>query len=303
MNNQRAKARKILRNNGMNDVLDKVCSVMKSITENGITEYSSQQEWKTYVWGERVLYEKYNQILKNTEKKLHRDLSDEFNNLRDIFLLTEARVDDEIDEWLKQQEAETKRLVFAIDVDNVLRDNLGEMVKLYNEHFNDTKDVSTITNYKTEIEFPKIEEETGQTSSKWFFQDHSHELFVEAKPFNYVSEDIKKLKEYGDIVIVTYQKTPLNKQQTLEWLEKNCVEYDSIVFAKDKSIVDCDYFIDDNDWNFKNCKAEHGVLIAAPYNTNVNLNELSKTTKFGCEIEKFDSFHDFVENFIKEQNK
>lgn len=304
MKTDREKAREILRKNGFTDVLYKLCSVMRSIAENGVNEYSSMQNIRTYTWGNRVLRDKYEEIKRKTKPKLHNALYFEYDKYKDMFELVDAEVSYEIDNWLNEHtHKEERRLVFAIDVDNVLRNNLGEMVRLYNEHFNETKDVSDITNYKTEIEFPKIEEETGKTSSQWFFQDHSHELFVEAKPFDNVAEDIKKLKEYGDIVIVTYQKTILNKQQTLEWLDNNNIEYDSIVFAKDKSIVDCDYFVDDNDWNFKNCKADKGILISAPYNTNVNLNELSKTTKFGCEIEKFDSFHDFVENFIHEQNK
>lgn len=302
----RKKARKILVNNGFKDVLYKVCSVMESIVRNGVTEHSSLQELRTYNWGISVLWNKFEQIKSKTSLRLHDAMYIEFVNYKEIFENVDQQVSYIIDDYLEKKlkaQDEVRRLVFAIDVDNVLRNNLGEMVKLYNEHFNESKDISEITNYKTEIEFPKIAEETGQTSSQWFFQDHSDELFVKAKPFSYVAEDIKKLREYGDIVIVTYQKTILNKVQTLEWLDNNGIQYDSIVFAKDKSIVDCDYFIDDNDWNFKNCKAEHGILISAPYNNNVNLDELSKTTKFGCEIERLESFHDFVENFINEQNK
>lgn len=294
------KARQILRDNGFLDVLERVCCVMESITKNGITEHSSIQEIKTYFWGVDVLNRKYEEIKNKTKPKLHKELYFAFNEYKDRFELIDSKVSDEIDAWLNEQMSKQERkLVFAIDVDNVLRDNLGEMVKLYNEHFNESKNIEEITNYKTEIMFPRIEQETGLTSSQWFFQDHSDELFVKAKPFDNVADDIKKLREYGDVVIVTYQKTILNKVQTLEWLDNNRIEYDSIVFTKDKSIVDCDYFIDDNDWNFQNCKAEYGALITAPYNKEVNLNELSKTTKFNCNIERFDSFHDFVENFIK----
>lgn len=300
----RVKAREILRDNGFMNVLDRVCSVMASIARNGINEYSSLQELKTYNWGIDVLQTKYRQIKNKVTPSLQNDLYLEFHDLRDVFELIDAQVCDKIAEFEQNEKNKQEtQYVFAIDVDNVLRDNLGEMVKLYNEHFNENKDVSDITNYKTEIMFPKIEEETGQTSSNWFFQEHSNELFVEAKPFDNVADDIKKLKEFGKIVIVTYQKTDLNKKQTIEWLAKNNIEYDSIVFTKDKSIVDCDYFIDDNDWNFQNCTAEYGALITAPYNKDVDLNELSKTTKLHCKIERFDSFHDFVVNFIQNEGR
>ena len=114
-----------------------------------------------------------------------------------------------------------KNLTIAIDVDGVLRDNLGEMVNLYNKEFNDNKKVEEITEFKTELSFPRILQESGVTSSQWFFQNHSKELFVDAKPFANVAEDIKILQEYGKVIIVTYQKSYLNKHQTLEWLEKN----------------------------------------------------------------------------------
>lgn len=301
----RVKAREILRDNGFMNVLDRVCSVMASIARNGINEYSSLQALKAYLWGIDVLWKKYHQIEKHTKASLRNDLYLEYSDLREVFELIDAKVYDAIVEWeqQKQEIKEDKKYIFAIDVDNVLRDNLGEMVKLYNEHFNETKTVDDITNYKTEIMFPKIKEETGQTSSQWFFQDHSDELFVKAKPFDNVADDIKKLREYGNVVIVTYQKTDLNKKQTIEWLSKNNIEYDSIVFTKDKSIVDCDYFIDDNDWNFQNCKAKYGVLITAPYNKDVDICDLSKTTAFDCKIERFDSFHDFVKNFIENEGK
>jgi 5'(3')-deoxyribonucleotidase len=116
---------------------------------------------------------------------------------------------------------------------------------------------------------------------------------VKAKPFEHASEDIMELRKIGKVIIVTYQKTILNKVQTLEWLDKNGIKYDGIVFAKDKSIVECDYFIDDNDWNFNGCKASHGILINAPYNQNLNLEELMRKT-YCKEIIRFNSLHDFV---------
>lgn len=195
------------------------------------------------------------------------------------------------------KEMEKKERIFAIDVDGVLRDNLPLMVKLYNKEFDDNKTVDDITDYMTEISFPRIEPETGKTASYWFFQEHSKELFLDAKPFPYVKEDIEKLREYGKVIIVSYQKTFINKKQTLEWLEKNGIDVDGVCFLKDKTLLSgADWFIDDNTWNFQGMRAKHGIVISAPYNKNEDVFDILEKSE--CEtIERFDTFHNFVENF------
>lgn len=193
--------------------------------------------------------------------------------------------------------------IFNVDVDGVLRDNLGEMVSLYNESFNDNKTIDEITDYRTDVIFPRIQEETGISASQWFFQEHSKELFLNAKPYPFMAEDIKTLQKYGKVNILTYQKSYKNKMETLEWLEKNGVEPDGICFMKDKSRLNCTFFIDDNDWNFllqgeKNEKvnSQHGILIDAPYNKDINLDELSDKSHCG-DIKRCGSLHDFVKEF------
>lgn len=189
-----------------------------------------------------------------------------------------------------------KKLTVAIDVDGVLRDNLQIMVDLYNNHFDGSMTVDDIKDFRTEITFPDIEPTTGKTASEWFFQDHSREIFFDAKPFNNVAEDIKKLSEIANVVIITYQKTVLNRMQTLCWLEKNGIKYDGLIFMKDKTKFICDYLIDDNDWNFLGSNAKHGILITAPY--NVDKSTLDILNKSNCEsIERYNSLHEFVSKF------
>ena len=191
-----------------------------------------------------------------------------------------------------------KNLTIGIDVDGVLRDNLQIMVDLYNEHFNDSKDVSDVKDFRTEITFPKIESETGMSSSHWFFQLHSEEIFLNAKPFDKVKEDIKRLSEIANIIIITYQKSVNNKKQTLDWLEKNGIEYDGIVFIKDKTKLICDYLIDDNDWNFIGSNAKHGILIDAPYNENKKTEEILYASN--CEsLVRYKNLHEFTKDFCQ----
>jgi len=193
-----------------------------------------------------------------------------------------------------------KNLTIGIDVDGVLRDNLQIMVDLYNKEFNSSMTVDDIKDYRTEVTFPSIETTTGKTASEWFFQDHSKEIFLNASPFPNVADDIKKLREYANVIIITYQKSFKNKMETLCWLENNGIEYDGIMFIKDKTRLLCDYLIDDNDWNFIDSNATHAILINAPYNKNKTVINMLKNS--GCDdMKRYDSFHEFVNDFCEAQ--
>lgn len=191
-----------------------------------------------------------------------------------------------------------KDFTIGIDVDGVLRDNLQIMVDLYNENFGKNKEVSDIKDFRTEITFPDIEPITGKTASEWFFQDHSKEIFLNASPFHNVAEDIKRLRELANVVIITYQKSLVNRMHTLCWLEINGIEYDGLIFIKDKTKFICDYLIDDNDWNFLGSNAKHGILIDAPYNDGKSIEDMVKSSN--CEsIVRYKNLHDFTEDFCK----
>lgn len=195
-----------------------------------------------------------------------------------------------------------RKLTIGVDVDGVLRDNLQIMVDLYNKEFNGNMTVDDVKDYRTEITFPSIEPLTGKTANEWFFQDHSDEIFVNSKPFKYVAEDIKNLREFANVVIITYQKTVKNKMQTLTWLEKNGIEYDGIIFMKDKTKFMCDILIDDNDWNFIGSNARCGILIDAPYNKSKSIDDIIKSSNC-ANIERCTDFHEFVTRFSESNEK
>lgn len=189
-----------------------------------------------------------------------------------------------------------EKITFAIDCDEVLRSLLNNMVLLYNKEFNENITYEDVKDFVVDVSFPKIEETTGITASQWFFQDHSEELFVESEALPRVKEAIEHLKEIGDVIIVTYQKSNKNKIQTLNWLEKHGIIPNGICFLKDKTLIHCDYFVDDNDWNFIGCNCKYGVLITAPYNKNVDVNNLKE--KSNCtEIYRYESLYEFANNF------
>lgn len=194
------------------------------------------------------------------------------------------------------------RKIFAIDVDEVLRSLLKSMVSLYNESFGENLAVDDVKDFVVENSFPKIKEVTGISPSKWFFQDHGEELFVKSEAFPGIKQDIETLQKYGDVIIVTYQKSYRNKIDTLNWLEKHGIVPDGICFLKDKTILHCDVFIDDNDWNLVGCNAETGVLITAPYNKDIVLWDLFERTN--CKkMYRCDSLHQFVEIYEHNQRE
>lgn len=194
---------------------------------------------------------------------------------------------------------ENRKVVFGIDCDEVLRCLLQNMVDLYNEHFGENLSKDDVKDFKVEVSFPRIVEETGSTASNWFFQQHGHELFYKSKAFPRMRENIETLQKYGEVIIITYQKSYSNKIDTLKWLDKNGIVPDGICFLKDKTVVDVDWFIDDNLWNFIGCNAKHGVVIDAPYNRDVPMKDT--LYKSNCKtMHKFLSFDQFVEWYGKE---
>ena len=194
-----------------------------------------------------------------------------------------------------------KNYTFAIDVDEVLRSLLKNMVALYNENFGENITVDDVKDFVVEKSFPKIYETTGISPSKWFFQDHGEELFVKGEAFPNIKRDLDVLRQYGEVIIVTYQKTYQNKIDTLKWLEEHGLAPDGICFLKNKTLLHTDFLVDDNDWNFVGCNARFGVLIDAPYNKSVDLEELFEKTN--CEkMWRCRNLHEFVKKFKAEQD-
>ena len=185
------------------------------------------------------------------------------------------------------------KITFAIDCDEVLRALLNNMVSLYNKEFNDSLAYDDITDFIVDNSFPKIKEITGDTASKWFFQDHGSELFLKSEALPKIKESIEILKKYGDVIVVTYQKTYKNKTDTLDWLEKQGIFPDGICFLKNKTLIHPTFFIDDNDWNFVGCNADIGILITAPYNKTIDVSKLYELTN--CKkMYRFSSLYDFA---------
>lgn len=196
-----------------------------------------------------------------------------------------------------------EKLRFLVDVDDVLRGLCQSMLNVYNKEFNDNKKDEDVKVYFVNVSYPKVVEKYGD-ATKWFFQTHGHELFYGSDALQGAAEAVKTLREFGTVQIVTKQRSTENKIDTLKWFDKVGIEYDSISFVKDKSVVCCDFFIDDYHENFVNCGGDGaiGVIINRPYNENVNLEELRKKTNFS-RIIRYDSILDFANDLKNGKNK
>lgn len=190
-------------------------------------------------------------------------------------------------------------ITFGIDCDEVLRSLLNGMVSLYNEKFGENMTRDEVRDFNVEVSFPKIKEMTGKTSAEWFFQEHGQELFLKSPALPGINQAIQKLRKYGQVIIITYQKTYQNKLDTLNWLINNKVEVDGLCFLKNKTLLHVDYLLDDNWWNFLGSNADTGVLITAPYNEDIAVDELIE--KSNCKkMYRFSSLEEFADWYTKE---
>jgi 5'(3')-deoxyribonucleotidase len=177
------------------------------------------------------------------------------------------------------------KTTFVVDLDGVLRDIFSQMIKLYNNEFGENLKSEDVKNYDVEVSFPKAHAAYG-SSYHYFFEKHADYVFLLSPPMEGAVEAIKRLKEYGKIVIATIQPTTHNKILALKWLDKWGVPYDEIRFVDTKAGVKCDYFIEDYP---KNMEGADGlkILIDAPYNQGVD--EVN-----GWYIYRFESLESFV---------
>lgn len=194
----------------------------------------------------------------------------------------------------------TETVTFGIDVDEVLRALLPEMVAMYNEllseHGIEPIRIDDVKDFVVENSFPWVVKLTGIPPSEWFFRINGHQLFRNSRVIDGTSKAVRTLRKYGKVIVITYQKTMRNKIDTLEWLNEHGIEYDGICFMKDKTPVNCTYFIDDNAWNFNGCNAETGILINAPYNIDIDTEEVR--SKSNCsKIIRYDSLIEFAKHF------
>ena len=141
-------------------------------------------------------------------------------------------------------------MVIKLDIDGVLRDMITPMCKIYNEMFGTKMTPADVFDYDIDVSFPLFTE-NGMNGYWVLFEKCSDLTMTSAKPYRGVAGAVRNLKKAGNkIVIVSYQPSAQAQEKTREWLERNKIEYDELVFVetKDKTVVPCDMIIDDCPW-------------------------------------------------------
>lgn len=102
----------------------------------------------------------------------------------------------------------------------------------------------------------KCYEDWGMTFEVWFkeFEDsiNSGFMFVEGEPIEGSLEVLTKLKEDGhQLHIVTHRVFGHRSvHNTMDWIQRVGLPFDTLTFAKDKTIVRTDFFIEDRLENY-----------------------------------------------------
>lgn len=150
----------------------------------------------------------------------------------------------------------------AIDMDEVIADFHPKMVKTWNTHFSQRLAPEELNLFQLHQDDPDRLGELFElvVSDPTFFADLD------------VIEDsqrvIARLSERYEIFITTAaMEVPTSFNAKFQWLKTHFpnIRPSHIVFCGNKSVINADYMIDDNAFNFVNFCGE-GLLYSAPHN-------------------------------------
>lgn len=157
------------------------------------------------------------------------------------------------------------KLRIGLDVDGVLRNFVGALRREYAKDYPKHR-VKKIDKWDFSDSFP-----IGKDIWTYAFETRIREIFTGADQYSYASGLTKWLKSQGhEIWIITTQKKG-TEHFTLEWLKKNDIRYDHIVFTCDKHRIDCHVLLDDNVVNledFKTSLTGTPICMSRPWNND-----------------------------------
>jgi uncharacterized HAD superfamily protein len=122
-------------------------------------------------------------------------------------------------------------------------------------------------------------------------------VFVHGDPHQGTVETLTRLKDDGHTIhIVTHRQVgQLSTENTMYWLKKHGIPHDTITFSKDKTIVNNDYFIEDNVDNHLSLEAAgvRSVLMDRPWNEHHNT---------WARIRNWDEFYEWISYWERVKN-
>ncbi len=178
--------------------------------------------------------------------------------------------------------------IIKIDIDGVLRDMLSEMCYIYNRAYNTDIQPNDVKEYDVDKTFTKCKEIDNISAKYLFFDEYAYELCSYPKAIHKARESMDLLHKLGYyIIIVSYQKGYSNKRDTLSWLDKHDIYYNSICFTDRKDLVHGNIIVDDNPEFLDMCDDnEEKILIDAPYNKNIDkYQRFNSLYEYACYLE------------------
>lgn len=227
------------------------------------------------------------------EKKVNNNfnIDDILNNNKDVLMRLKNNIHDtKIDVALLG-------LKFVIDVDDTLRDTSTRMLEIYNKEFNASLTVSDLKWYDVDASYPLVREKYGISGDEWFFDRMGDDLFLDAGILPGAKEAVDILSRYGKIIICTYQRSIDNKLQCVRWLDNHGIQYNGLVFTKDKYLVKGDVMIDDHLDNFWASECGKGVLINMPFNEERDEEEYRMEHTRLRSLTRYNSIYEFAKEF------
>jgi len=188
-----------------------------------------------------------------------------------------------------------KKLRILIDCDGVLSNYVQEVIKFIN------RETSTIISMEDITAWDPFEQHGFQHLKEKF----ENEYFVPGSclnmdPFPHAKESVPKLKQFGEILIVTAPEltVPTWDYERRKWLQNHFdIHHSHVIFASAKHAVQGDIFIDDRPDNVENWQLHHhgkALLWDAPYN---------RDNKFLHRISSWQEVHEIAEHWHKKINK
>ena len=151
------------------------------------------------------------------------------------------------------------RLKILLDVDEVLRPIMSEVIKIYNKEHKTNIKFEDIKKWGLSNTFPLIDDD------EHFFKFHSEQIFSQPDPYPFSPDIVYDLYRNHEVVIVSSQFDGL-EDLTLDWLKKHDFKFHNIFFEKDKSLIKGDVMIDDGVHNLINSSCKYNICVDRPWN-------------------------------------
>lgn len=153
----------------------------------------------------------------------------------------------------------------AVDMDEVLADALGELIRRYNQEFSENLTVQDMWGHWMVNVLPP----SRQDRLAAYLQDE--DFFEELAVIPDSQRVLERLSQQYEIFIATAaMEFPKSFGPKYRWLQRNFpfLSPSHYVFCGDKSILQADYLIDDMPRHFKRFKGQ-GVLFTSAHNAKV----------------------------------